>query len=232
VRREELGVLPSDRLFSPSAERNRGPISEVLSQVLPEHGVVLEVGSGTGQHLVQFARALPNLTWQPSERDADCLKSIKAWLAVEALSNVRPPLHLDVTVLPWPIASAAALVCINMIHIAPWAATEALFQGSKSLLCSGGLLCLYGPFKRHGQHTSPSNKSFDQLLRRQDPKWGVRDLDDVSRLANEAGLDLQQTREMPSNNLTLVFAKRLADTAPRFHQANEGTQRRKGEGGA
>ena len=104
-------MLSSDRLFSPSAERNKGPISEVLSQVLPERGVVLEVGSGTGQHVVQFARAMPKLIWQPSERDADCLRSIRAWLSMAALPNVRPPLHLDVTVLPWPVDSAAALVC-------------------------------------------------------------------------------------------------------------------------
>jgi hypothetical protein len=203
-----LSVLPSDRLVSPSAERNKAPISAVLSQVLPKCGVVLEVGSGTGQHVVEFARAMPNLIWQPSERDADCLRSIRAWLAVERLSNVRPPLDLDVNVLPWPIDSAAALVCINMIHIAPWSATEALFQGSRTLLSVGGLLCLYGPFKRQGHHTSPSNKTFDALLRRQDPEWGVRDVDDASRLADEAGLDLRETHEMPSNNLTLVFARR------------------------
>jgi len=208
VRCEELGILPSDRLISPSAERNKGPISEMLSLVLPESGVVLEVGSGTGQHVVQFARAMPNLIWQPSERDVDCLRSIRAWTATEELSNVRPPLQLDVGALPWPIDSAAALLCINMIHIAPWSATEALFEGSRSLLSGGGLLCLYGPFKRDGRHTSPSNKRFDALLRQQDREWGVRDLDDVSRLGDGAGLDLLQTHEMPSNNLTVVFAKR------------------------
>ena len=127
MRCEDLGVSSSDRLFSPSAERNKGPISEVLSQVLPDRGVVLEVGSGSGQHVVQFARAMPKLVWQPSERDADCLRSITAWLAVEALSNVRPPLHLDVNALPWPVESAAALVCINMVHITPWSAARACF---------------------------------------------------------------------------------------------------------
>jgi SAM-dependent methyltransferase len=208
VRCEELGVLSSDRLFSPSAARNRGPISEVLSQVLPEGGLVLEVGSGTGQHVVQFARAMPKLIWQPSERDADCLRSIRAWHSVEALPNVRPPLHLDVNALPWPVDSAAALVCINMIHIAPWSAAEALFSGCQSLLSGGGLMCLYGPFKRDGRHTSPSNKDFDALLRRQDPGWGVRDLDEVSGLAGEKGLDLLLTHEMPSNNLTIVFHRR------------------------
>jgi hypothetical protein len=208
VRSEELGVLSSDRLFSPSAERNKGQIGKILSQVLPERGVVLEVGSGTGQHVAQFARAMPKLIWQPSERDADCLRSIRAWLLVEALSNVRPPLHLDVNALPWPADSAAALVCINMLHIAPWSVAEALFTGGKSLLSGGGLLCLYGPFKREGRHTSPSNKDFDALLRRQDPEWGVRDLDEVSGLGDVKGFDLLQTHEMPSNNLTIVFQKR------------------------
>jgi hypothetical protein len=208
VQGEELGVLSSDRLFSPSAERNKAPISEVLLQVLPERGVVLEVGSGTGQHVVQFARAIPKLIWQPSERDSDCLRSIRAWLSVEALSNARPPLHLDVNALPWPVDSAVALVCINMLHIAPWSAAEALFSGGKLLLSGGCPLCLYGPFKRQGRHTSASNKDFDALLRRQNPEWGVRDLDEVSGLADGTGFDLLQTHEMPSNNLTLVFQKR------------------------
>ena len=208
VRYEEVGILPSDRLFSPSAERNKAPISEVLSQVLPERGIVLEVGSGTGQHALQFARAMPKLIWQPSERDPDCLRSILAWLAVEELPNVRPPVHLDVCTLPWAIDSAAALVCINLIHIAPWSTTEALFCGGRSLLSGSGLLCLYGPFQRQGRHTSPSNRSFDLLLRRQNPAWGVRDLDDVSRLADGAGFDLLQSHEMPSNNLIVVLVGR------------------------
>jgi hypothetical protein len=203
-----LGALANHRLVSPSAERNRAPISEVLSQVLPERGVVLEISSGTGQHVVHFARAMPNLIWQPSERDDDCLRSIVAWLSVEQLPNGRPPLHLDVSASPWPITSAAALVCINMIHIAPWSAAQALFRGGEGLLSGGGVVCLYGPFRRQGRHTSPSNEAFDELLRRQDPDWGVRDLDEVARLADTAGFDLLQTHEMPSNNLTVVFRKR------------------------
>ena len=208
MRCEELGSLANHRLVSPSAERNRAPISEVLSQVLPERGVVLEISSGTGQHVVHFARAMPNLIWQPSERDDDCLRSIVAWLAVEQLPNVRPPLHLDVSASPWPITSAAALVCINMIHIAPWSAAQALFRGGEGLLSGGGVVCLYGPFRRQGRHTSPSNEAFDELLRRQDPDWGVRDLDEVARLADTARFDLFQTHEMPSNNLTVFFRKR------------------------
>ena len=176
--------------------------------MLPERGVVLEVGSGTGQHVVHFARAMPDLVWQPSERDADCLRSIAAWLSIEALSNVRPPLHLDVSASPWPITSAAALVCINMLHVAPWSATKALLRGSASLLSGGGVLYLYGPLRRQGRHTSPSNAAFDALLRRQEQDWGIRDPDEVARLADWAGFDLLQTHEMPSNNLSVVFRKR------------------------
>ena len=208
MRREGLGVLASERLVSPSAERNKAPISEVLSQVLPERGVVLEIGSGTGQHVVHFARAMPNLIWQPSERDAGSLRSILAWLAAEKLSNVLPPLHLDVGASPWPITAAAALVSINMIHIAPWSATRALLCGGGSLLSSGGLLCLYGPFRKQGRHTSSSNEAFDALLREQNPDWGVRDLDEVARLADKAGFNLLQTHEMPSNNMIVVFGRR------------------------
>ena len=208
MRCEELGALENHRLVSPSAERNKAPISEILSRVLPERGVVLEIGSGTGQHVMHFARAMPNLIWQPSERDDDCLKSILGWISVEELSNVRSPLHLDVSAWPWPITSAAALVCINMIHIAPWSATEALLRGGESVLIGGGVVCLYGPFRKQGRHTSPSNDAFDALLRRQDPDWGVRDLDEVARVADRAGFNLLQTHEMPSNNLTVVFRKR------------------------
>ena len=207
VRCEELGVLSSDRLFSPSAERNKGPISEVLSQVLPERGLVLEVGSGTGQHVVQFARAMPKLFWQPSERDADCLRSIRGWVLVEALTNVRPPLHLDVNALPWPVDSAVALVCINTLHIAPWSAAEALFSGGKSLLSGGGLLCLYGPFKREGRHTSPSNEDFDRSLKSRNPEWGLREVEAVAAEAEARGLRFERLFEMPANNVTLLFRR-------------------------
>lgn len=208
MRCEELGVLGSDRLVSPSAERNKVPIAEVLAQVLPERGIVLEIGSGTGQHVVHFARAMPTLTWQPSERDPDCLRSIAAWLALEKLANARAPLHLDVSASPWPIDSAVAVVCINMIHIAPWSAAEALFRGGEALLSAGGLLCLYGPFRRQGRHTAPSNATFDGHLRAQNPDWGIRDLDEVARLADGTGFDLLQTNEMPSNNSIVVFRRR------------------------
>lgn len=204
---ENLDVRADGRLVSPSAERNKGPICEVLARVLPEHGIVLEVGSGTGEHIVHFARAMPGLTWQPTERDADCLQSIAGWLGVESLMNVRAPLLLDVSE-PWPVSSVAAVVCINMIHIAPWSVTQALCRGCKTTVSGGGLLFLYGPYRQQGRHTSLSNDAFDRQLRGENPDWGVRDLDDVAQLAGAEGFDLRETYEMPANNLSVIFRKR------------------------
>lgn len=205
---EELGVSGSDRLVSPSAQRNKAPIAEVLAQVVPARGIVLEIASGTGQHAVHFARAMPTRTWQPSEHDPDCLRSIAAWRASEKLANLRAPLHLDVNAWPWPIESAAALVCINLIHIAPWSVAEALFRGAEALLSAGGALCLYGPFRRQGRRTAPSNLAFDAQLRAQNPDWGVRDLEEVARLADGTGFDLLGTYAMPSDNSSVVFRRR------------------------
>jgi hypothetical protein len=208
MRCEDLGGLTDGRLLSPSAERNKGPIAEVLARVLPESGTVLEIASGTGQHTVHFARAMPNLTWQPSEPDAECLRSIAGWLATESPPNVNAPVHLDVGSHVWPVSSAAAIVCINMIHIAPWSATEALFRGSEQILSSGGILFLYGPYRRQGQHTSPSNEVFDRQLRARNPEWGVRNLEDAALLANAQSFELQDAYDMPANNLSVVFRKR------------------------
>ena len=203
----EEGGLPPLPASAP-AERNKQPIADVLARVLPHAGVVLEIASGTGQHAEHFARAFPALTWQPSEPDLSSLAILAERVRRAALPNLRAPLELDVHAPPPLVDEIAAVVCSNMIHIAPWSAAEALFSGGKSLLSGGGLLCLYGPFKREGRHTSPSNEDFDALLRRQDPEWGVRDLDAVSGLADVTGFDLLQTHEMPSNNLTIVFQKR------------------------
>lgn len=208
MRCEALGHLETGRLTSPSAERNKEPVATVLKRVLPGHGLVLEVGSGTGQHIVHFARAMPHLTWQPSERDAECLQSIAQWLASEGLANALAPLRLDVADEPWPIASAAAVVSLNMIHIAPWTAAEALVGGAAALLQPGGVLFLYGPFRRDGRHTSPGNEAFDRQLRAQNPAWGVRDLEDVARLAAARGFGPPETHDMPANNLSVVLRKR------------------------
>ena len=193
------------RLAAAAAERNQEPILEVLARVLPAKGLVLEIASGTGQHVARFARALPALEWQPSDPDPDHLESIRAW--IEGLANVRAPLDLDVLRKPWPIRRADAVFCANMIHVAPWAATEALVAGAGEVLGAGGLLILYGPFKRDGQHTAPSNAAFDANLRAQDPAWGVRDLEAVAALAAAAGFAPPLFQAMPANNLSLWFAR-------------------------
>jgi hypothetical protein len=171
MRLEDLGASAGGRLFSPSAERNREPIAEVLSQVLPQSGLVLEVGSGTGEHAVHFARVMPHLTWQPSEQDADCLRSISGWAAVEGLPNVRPALYLDIVDDRWPIEAADAIVSINLIHIAPWSATRALMRGASGILPAAGHLSLYGPYRAAGKHTSASNRVFDAQLQAVNPEW-------------------------------------------------------------
>jgi SAM-dependent methyltransferase len=208
MRCETLGTIEGGRLLSPSGERNKGPVADVLRQVLPDHGLVLEVSSGTGQHVIHFAREMPYLTWQPSERDEECLKSIAHWLAAEAPANVLAPLYLDVGDQPWPIGSAAAVVCLNMIHIAPWAAGMALIRGASGILGPGGTLFLYGPFRRGGEHTSPGNEAFDRQLREENPAWGVRNLEDVARFAAGHDFGPPQIHEMPANNLSVVLRKR------------------------
>jgi SAM-dependent methyltransferase len=207
MRLEDLNASDDGRLASPSAARNREPIAEVLAQVLPQSGLVLEVGSGTGEHAVHFARVMPHLTWQPSEQDADCLRSISAWVTFEALPNVRPPLHLDIADERWAIEGADAVVSMNLIHIAPWSVTEALLRAVTRILRSGGLLCLYGPFRVGGKHTSASNRAFDAQLQAANPEWGVRDLDEVSNEARAVDLELARTFEMPANNKIVVFRK-------------------------
>lgn len=179
-----------------------------MRRVLPENGLVLEVASGTGEHAVHFARHLPALVWQPSDPDPDSRASIAGWRDAERLTNVLPPLDLDVMSFPWPVAHADAVACINMVHIAPWAATEALMKGAARILPPGGVLYLYGPYKRNGRHTAPSNAAFDRDLCARNPAWGVRDLDDVAKTALTHGLHLRETVEMPSNNQSVLFVRK------------------------
>jgi hypothetical protein len=207
MRLEDLNASRDGRLASPSAQRNRGAIAGVFSQVLPQSGLVLEVGSGTGQHAVHFARVMPHLIWQPTEQDEDCLRSISAWTAVEPLANVRQPLYLDVTETRWPIAVADAIICINMIHVSPWSTTQALLRGAQHILPPAGFLCLYGPFRVAGKHTAASNRAFDAQLRAINSEWGVRDLDAVSKEARAYNIELARTFEMPANNLIAIFRK-------------------------
>jgi hypothetical protein len=195
------------RRTAPAAERNKEPILKVLRPVLPDSGLVLEIASGTGQHVVHFAQALPELEWQPSDPDPEARSSIAAWIAHEGLPNVRPPLDLDVGSEPWPIDRADAVVCINMIHISPWAATQHLMTGAARLLPIRGVLFLYGPFRRMDRETAPSNEAFDAQLRRRNPEWGLRDLEAVVSVAKQNGLDLIEVTEMPANNLAVVIRK-------------------------
>lgn len=197
----------SSVLSYPAPERNKAPIVDVLRRVLPRKGKVLEVASGTGQHVVHFAQALPDLAWQPSDPEAPHRASIDARLQEAGLANVAPALALDVEQ-PWPIDRADAIVCINMIHIAPWSATLALLQQAGRLLPAEGVLYLYGPYRRAGQPFAPGNAAFDEDLRRRNPQWGVRDLEQVVAQASEAGLDLAEIVDMPANNLSVVFRRR------------------------
>lgn len=191
----------------PAPERNKEPILEVLRRVLPASGLVLEVASGTGQHVVHFAAALPRLMWQPSDPEQPHRDSILARARAAALPNIAPPLPLDVCAKPWPLQQADAVVCINMIHIAPWEVTRALLQEAGRLLAPGGVLYLYGPYRREGRHTADSNAAFDADLQRRDPRWGVRNLEDVVGEAMQAGLVLEQVVAMPANNLSVVFRR-------------------------
>ena len=192
---------------SPAAARNQQPIAEVLARVLPPAGVVLEVASGTGQHAEHFARTLAGLDWQPSEPDAELLALLTARVAAIGLPNLRAPLAFDVLTHATPLARADAVLCINMIHIAPWPATEALLRHAERVLSAGAPLVLYGPFKLGGQHTAPSNAAFDTNLKGRNVEWGVRDLDDVTAVAKRHGFERVETVAMPANNLTVIFRR-------------------------
>lgn len=192
-------------LHSAPAERNSGAILEVLERVLPDRGKVLEIASGTGQHVVRFARALPGLNWQPSDIDPELRASVDLRVAEAHLSNVDASLDLDVTRMPWPIRAAHAVVCINMIHIAPWRATDALFRGAREVLPTRGVLVTYGPYIRAGRHTAPSNAAFDADLRARNPAWGLRDIDAVTEIARQCAFALEEIVAMPANNFVLVF---------------------------
>ncbi len=198
------------RQYAPAAARNREPIWNVLQRHLPARGLVLEVASGSGEHAVHFARASgPQVVFQPSDPDADARASIDAWVAASGLPNIRPAIALDASVEPWPIAGADVVLCCNMIHIAPWAAAVGLVRGAASVLPVGGLLYLYGPFRREGRHTAPSNEAFDRdFLRARNPEWGVRDLEAVAALAQEAGFAPPLIEPMPANDLSVLFRRR------------------------
>lgn len=201
-------MQPEDgRRGAPAAQRNREPILEVLRTVLPASGLVLEIASGTGEHAVHFARALPALQWQPSDPAPEARASIAAWARAEALDNLLPPIDLNALSPDWPIERADALLCINMVHISPWEATVGLMRQAGHILPPGAPLVLYGPYRRAGHPLEPSNAAFDADLRRRNPHWGLRLLEDVSKLAANGRLAFQQIVEMPANNLMAIFRK-------------------------
>jgi len=203
-----LEVRPARTLpQSPAAERNKRAILEVLERVLPASGEVLEIASGTGQHVMHFAAALPQLVWLPTDVDPQLLDAISRRRDAARLPNVDAPQRLDVLESPWPLRRADAVVCINMLHIAPWTATKGLLRGAAAVLPSRGPLVIYGPFRRPDRPTAPSNEAFDASLKAKDPSWGVRDLGDVRALAAGDGLRFEELVEMPANNLTVVFRK-------------------------
>jgi len=195
------------RLFAPATARNRDPILSVLSGVLPISGLVVEIAAGSGEHAVYCARALPYLEWQPTDPDPRALASIDAHRAAENIPNLRPACKLDAAATEWPFHQADAVICINMIHIAPWSACKGLMVGAARILPAGGPLYLYGPFSVNGVHTSESNLRFDADLRARNPAWGVRDLTEVIALAARGGLRHDETIAMPANNLSVVFRK-------------------------
>jgi tRNA G46 methylase TrmB len=203
----------SKALHSPAAIRNREPILAVLRRVLPPRGTALEVASGSGEHVVRFAAAFPQLTWQPSDCNPEALASIEAHAEAARLGNVAPPLHLDASAVSWPVGHADAVLAINLVHISPWRTTEGLVAGAARILPPGGALYLYGPYEESGVHMAPSNSAFDESLRLRNPEWGIRKLSDVADLAKSNGFEFVERVAMPANNLSLIF--RLTSPAPR-----------------
>lgn len=207
---EQRSLSADQRMFSPSAARNAAPVLSVLKGRLPTHGKVLEIGCGTGEHAVHFAEAMPGITWLPSDPDPQSRASTASWIAFKGRSNVLTPVDIDVSAASWGVENQApfdAVVSLNMVHIAPWEASLGLFAGAGRLLRPEGLLVLYGPFMRNGAHTAPSNAAFDQSLKARNPSWGLRDIADLERIAQEHRLSLREIVEMPANNLSLVFTR-------------------------
>ena len=194
--------------YAPATERNRDAIASVLREALPQHGIVLEIASGSGEHAVHFAAAFPALRWQPSDPDPDALASIQAWSAEAGLPNLMEPIFLDAADEDWGVARADAVLCINMLHISPWASTMGLMYGAAGVLRTPGApLILYGPYRRAGVATAPSNEAFDASLKARNAAWGLRNLEDVTAEAEANGFHFDRLVEMPANNLTVVFRR-------------------------
>jgi SAM-dependent methyltransferase len=199
--------MTDDRRSAPHVARNADPISRLLCDILPVRGLVLEIASGTGEHILHFAREFPQLLWQPSDPEPAALRSIAAWRAESGLFNLLPPVALDARAADWPVASADSILCINMIHISPWAATQGLMRGAGRLLAAGAPLFLYGAYRQAGVETAPSNEAFDVDLKSRDAAWGLRNLEDVVAEAEGHGFALESVTPMPANNLSVVLRK-------------------------
>jgi hypothetical protein len=199
--------MTDHRRYAPATVRNRDSILDALRDVLPKRGVILEIASGSGEHVVHFASTLPSLAFQPSDSEPEALLSVAAWVKAAEVTNVRAPIVLDAFQSPWPIASADGIICINMIHISPWDATVGLIRGAAAILPRGSPLYLYGPYKRKGFATARSNQAFDQNLRDRNPTWGLRDLEAVAAIAQSAGFSVPTVAEMPAKNLSVVFRR-------------------------
>lgn len=197
----------NEALTAPAVARNRDAILAVLREILPDRGTVLEIASGSGEHAVHVAAALPGLDWLPSDPEPAARRSIAAHALRAGLANIQPPLALDAAAAAWPVARVDGIVCINMIHIAPWAATEGLMAGAGRVLSAGGVLFVYGPFREADRPFAESNAAFDASLRARDPAWGVRDLDAVAAEAARHGLTLVRRVAMPANNLSLILGR-------------------------
>ena len=202
---------PDVKRHAPATLRNRAAIVEVLADILPAQGRVLEIASGSGEHIVHFAAQFPNLEWQPSDPDPAALASIVAWTAESGLTNIAPPIAIDARSEDWPIQSVDAIICINMIHISPWSATMGLFVAAGRRLPPGAPLYVYGPFRRADVATAPSNEAFDESLRSRNSEWGVRKLEAVEQLAAASGLVREAIVEMPANNLSAIWRKQRSD---------------------
>ena len=201
----------NDRLYFPATLRNRVPIYEVLKKYIPDQGLVLELGSGSGEHGVFLQNSFPSITWQTSDPELVHRKSIASWILHEGLSSKMPkPLDIDVANRPWPISnkiksSIRGIVCINMIHISPWSCTKALFEESKFLLKKSHFLMLYGPFFKKEKENAESNLNFDKSLKSRNPHWGVRHLHRVNDIALRNNFELHKTIVMPSNNFSVIY---------------------------
>lgn len=205
-RRFYEGAAGGAKRSAPAALRNREPIADVLAEWLPRQGLVLEIASGSGEHVVHFADRFPNLEWQPSDIDEGALASIAQWRAESGLRNIRAPIRLD-TRGEWGIATAAAIFSANMVHISPWASAVGLVENAAQVLGQGGLLILYGPWLADDIETAPSNLAFDADLKRRNPEWGLRRVEDFAALAGEHGFRLVETRAMPANNMMLKLVR-------------------------